>query len=197
MDNTYVDKLNNFTEDQLRREVGLLHGVLGFEGYEYYAEQRLFARQMQPGIWIKLVPPTASDSWFPVSFTLSSTWGPGWCWYISYAPDTTYCERGGACLGDQAREDAEEAYADLLVSDLLGLLDIPHRDEGVKVKAYTERASELAGEVYFECPKCGGKQVMDGKLPFKYVCGQEVDPELRKTERHSNGYCNALFEVIR
>ena len=95
-------KLETLTLDQLRHEVGVIHGVIPF-GHGYASmvnwgdERILFAKEIEPGIWIKVM--------------FCAYWSPGWSWYISDKPDTTYVERGGGCTGDEARVEAEEYFS--------------------------------------------------------------------------------------
>lgn len=115
---TPAEKLEGFDLEALRHEVGLLHGVHGIEGYTWYVDSQVFAREVSPGVWVKLAPPLAVKfSWGGSTLSrIDTDCGPGWSWYVSDAPDRTYYERGGACLGLLARDEAEEAAREIVAA---------------------------------------------------------------------------------
>ena len=130
------EKLLTFTIEQLRREVAILHGLAGFDGFTWHGERGVFAREVQPGVWISLGPPTASETWLEAgtgtgTTTICPPYGPGWFWYIG--PEMgTYSKRGGACLGDDALADALAELHDwpAIADDFLG----PAKVRRAKVK---------------------------------------------------------------
>lgn len=101
----YKQKLDAFTPEDMRAEIAILHGLWTPEGYAWQRmidgvygpfsaplQDNILAREVEPGLWIKIV----------------FNGEPGWSWYISDKPDTSYVERGGACLAVHAIADAEE-----------------------------------------------------------------------------------------
>ncbi len=109
---TAREKLDRMTIEDLRLEVGILHGFLVPEGYGWVstnpaipaelanASDRVLSREMKPGVWISLCHEDGHGRN-----------GPGWSWYVSDKPGVSYWERGGGCLAAHAAANAEAEVA--------------------------------------------------------------------------------------
>lgn len=104
-----IAKVPDFQLEELKVEVGILHGIWVPEGFE-------LGNHKPSGYGLGIDP--QSVFWytplFGTGFYLSLFWNgePGWSWYIDTKPGSGYHERGGGCLFMRALADAAAILRD-------------------------------------------------------------------------------------